>query len=75
MDGWSCHFPVDFGDAHHSVPRLHVGLFNVIFGTRDEGNLAVRKKTDWKEQLICFDMGRPGRFSMGITQLISKRHR
>ena len=33
-DGWvELPFPADFGGAHRSAPRLHVGLIRIIFVT------------------------------------------
>ena len=42
-NGWKDHFPSDFGGAHRWVPRLHVYLIDIIFGTLREKGISLSR--------------------------------
>jgi hypothetical protein len=54
------HFPPDFGGAHRSAPRLHVGLFYVIFGTEHSPSFS-----KGEEKSNCGSIGDKGRSRRG----------
>jgi hypothetical protein len=66
MDCLGKHFPPNFGGAHRFVPRLHIGLFPIIF----EAPFSCRNPRNQISPyfaFLCppmFGLGGPGRFAL-----------